>query len=52
MLYSPFHTWFACPTKGVLANELEVLGHIVHFLPLPVGNDYKDLITAGVVHAS
>lgn len=52
VLYSPFHARLACSTKGMAAHELEILGNIIHFLPLQVCNDDEDFIATGVVHAS
>ena len=32
------------------ADELEVLRHVVHFLPLQIGDDDEDLVAADIVH--
>lgn len=44
------HTRFQRPSKGVLADEFEVLGHVVHFLAFQVGDNDEDVVASMIVH--
>ncbi|KAG5646015.1 hypothetical protein DXG03_004617 [Asterophora parasitica] len=48
--YSSFNAGLAWAPKGMSADEFEVFSGVVHFLPLQVGNNDKDFVTARVVH--
>ena len=52
MLYPRLHAWFTTSPETIAAHEFEVLRHIVHFLPLEIGDNDKDFIATSVVHAA
>ena len=41
---------FTRPAVRMSADELEVLRHVVHLLPLQIGDDDEDLVAADIVH--
>src|SRR6266850_2652813 len=51
MLYFPFHVMLHCLAKCILAHKLEVFGGGIHFRPLHISYNNKDIVAAVVVHA-
>jgi len=45
------HTGLQRSSKGVLANEFKVIGHIVHFLTFQVGDYDEDVVASMIVHS-
>lgn len=52
VLYLLLYAWFAISPERMPAHELEVLSHIIHFLPLHVCHNYPYIIAPRVVHPS
>ena len=45
------HTRFQRTPEGVLADELEVLGHVVHLLSFQIGDYDEDIVASMIVHS-
>lgn len=52
VLYLALDTLLARPAKGILADQLEVICHVVHLLALQIRYDDEDLVAAQIMHAA
>jgi hypothetical protein len=50
MLDSTLHARLGGTSARMPAHELEVLGHVVHFLPFHIGDDDVDVVTTVIMH--
>ena len=46
------HARFTIPSRGILANILEILRNLVHFVALKISHYDIYLVAAAVVHAA
>jgi hypothetical protein len=46
------HSRFERPTKGVFADQFEVVGNVVHLLTLQISDYDEDVFASTIVHSS
>lgn len=52
MLYLALYTWFTPSSKAIIADKLEVIRDVVHFLSFKVCDYDVYFIAAGIMHAA